>query len=77
MGPIMTYHLGGGAGGLRYLLDHIPVDKLWPDLGTPEMTPGFEQALIDGVLAEAGGKPIPEMAADRDRKLAAILEGVR
>ncbi len=77
MGPIMTYHLGGGAGGLRYLLDHIPVAKLWPDLGTPVMTPAFEQALIDGVLAEADGKQIPEMAADRDRKLAAILEGVR
>ncbi len=77
MGPIMTYHLGGGAGGLRYLMDHIGVAKLWPDLGTPEMTPGFEKALIDGVVAEAGGKPIPEMAADRDRKLVAILEGLR
>ena len=77
MGPIMTYHLGGGAGGLRYLMDHITVDKLWPDLGTPAMTPGFEQALIDGVEAEAGGKPIPEMAADRDRKLVAILKGLR
>ena len=77
MGPIMTYHLGGGAGGLRYLMDHIGVAKLWPDLGIPEMTPGFEQALIDGVTAEAGGKPIAEMAADRDRKLVAILNGVR
>ena len=77
MGPIMTYHLGGGAGGLRYLMDHIGVAKLWPDLSTPEMTPGFEQALIDGVVAEADGKPIPEMAADRDRKLVAILEGLR
>jgi len=77
MGPIMTYHLGGGAGGLRYLMDHIGVAKLWPDLGTPEMTPAFEQALIDGVVAEADGKPIAEMAADRDRKLVAILQGVR
>ncbi len=77
MGPIMTYHLGGGAGGLRYLMDHIGVDTLWPDLGTPAMTPAFEQVLIDGVQAEAGGKAIPEMAADRDRKLVAILEGLR
>jgi len=77
MGPIMTYHLGGGAVGLRYLMDHIGVAKLWPDLGIPEMTPAFEQTLIDGVVAEAAGKPIPEMAADRDRKLVAILEGLR
>ncbi len=77
MGPMMTFHLAGGAGGLRYLMDHIAVDKLWPDLGTPEMTPAFKQALIDGVEAAADGKPIPEMAADRDRKLVAILDGLR
>jgi len=77
MGPILTYHLGGGAGGLRALMDHIGVATLWPDLGTPAMTPIFEQALIDGVLAEAGGRGIEAMAQDRDRKLVTILEGLR
>ena len=77
MGPIMTYHLGGGAGGLRYLMDHIGVAGLWPVLGTPGMTPGFEQALIDGVVAEAGGQGIAEMAQARDARLVAILEGLR
>ena len=77
MGPILTYHLGGGAGGLRYLMDHIGVAQLWPDLGTPAMTPAFEQSLIDGVVAEAGGKPVADLAAARDRKLVAILEGLR
>jgi len=74
MGPIMTYHLGGGAGGLRYLMDHISVDGLWPQLGTPAMTPAFEQVLIDGVVAEAGGQGIAEMAQARDARLVAILE---
>lgn len=77
MGPILTYHLAGGAGGLRYLMDHIGVAGLWPSLGTPDMTPEFEQRLIDGVLAEAGGRGIPELARDRDAKLAAILQGLR
>jgi len=77
MGPIMTYHLGGGAGGLRYLMDHISVDGLWPQLGTPIMTPAFEQVLIDGVVAEAGGQGIAEMARARDARLVAILEGLR
>ncbi len=76
MGPIMTYHLGGGAGGLRYLMDHISVDKVWPELGTPAMTPAFQQALIDGVVAEADGRTIDAMAADRDRKLVGILRAV-
>ncbi len=77
MGPIMTYHLGGGAGGLRSLLDHIGVAQLWPELGTPAMTREFEDALIAGVEAEAAGQPIPALARDRDRKLLAILQGVQ
>ncbi len=77
MGPILTFHLAGGAGGLRYLLDHIPVAALWPGLGTPSMSPAFQQALIDGVILEAGGRSIFELATDRDQKLVAILEGLR
>lgn len=77
MGPIMTFHLAGGQGGLRYLMDHIAVSGLWPHLGTPAMTPAFEQALIDGVLDEAAGRTIDALAQDRDRKLVAILRGAR
>ena len=72
MGPILTFHLGGGAGGLRYLMDHIPTDALWPQLGTPSLTPALKQTLIDGVQDEAKNRPIPELAADRDRRLVAI-----
>jgi 3-hydroxyacyl-CoA dehydrogenase len=76
MGPIMTYNLGGGEGGLRYLLDHIGVAQLWPELGTPEMTRAFEDSLIAGVTAEADGRSIPELARERDRKLLGILGAV-
>ena len=77
MGPILTYHLGGGAGGLRYLMDHIGVAPLWPHLGTPTMTPEFEQRLIDGVVEEAGGQPIEVLAKARDTKLVAILQQLK
>ena len=76
MGPILTFHLGGGAGGLRYLMDHIPVDGLWPVLGTPVMTPEFRETLIAGVKEEAQDQPIPALAADRDRKLVGILRAL-
>lgn len=76
MGPILTFHLGGGAGGLGYLMEHIDVSKLWPDLGTPAMTPEFKQALIDGVNDEAGSKPVAALAVERDRKLLAVLKAV-
>jgi 3-hydroxyacyl-CoA dehydrogenase len=76
MGPILTFHLGGGAGGLGYLMEHIDVSKLWPTLGTPAMTPEFKQSLIDGVNQEANHRPIPELAATRDRRLLALLKAI-
>ena len=76
MGPILTFHLGGGAGGLGYLMEHIDVSTLWPGLGTPAMTDGFKQALIAGVEAEAGGRGIDELARERDRRLLALLQAL-
>ncbi len=77
MGPILTFHLGGGAGGLRYLMEHIDVSKLWPGLGTPEMTAEFKQALIEGVNEEAGEQSVEALANERDRRLLALLQAVR
>ena len=77
MGPILTFHLGGGAGGLGYLMEHIDVSKLWPGLGTPDMTPAFKQALIDGVEKEAGNQPVDALAKVRDARLLALLKAIR
>ena len=77
MGPILTFHLAGGAGGLKYLMEHIPVAGLWPGLGTPDMSDAFKDTLIAGVQAESGGKPVAELAQDRDRKLLALLKAIR
>ncbi|MBV8913414.1 MAG: hypothetical protein JOZ05_10300, partial [Acetobacteraceae bacterium] len=74
MGPMLTFHLAGGQGGLRYLLDHIGTAHLWPELGTPTMTPEFEQKLIDGVQDEVGGRSVDELARWRDRTLLGVLK---
>ncbi len=77
MGPIMTFHLAGGAGGLKYLMEHIPVAGLWPGLGTPAMSEGFKAELVAGVEEEAGGRSIDALARERDRKLLGVLKAVR
>lgn len=77
MGPMLTFHLAGGAGGLRYLMEHIPVSGLWAKLGTPEMTPEFKQALVAGVEAAAEGRPVEALARERDAKLLALLQALR
>lgn len=76
MGPSLTFHLAGGDGGMRHFLDHLgePVQSWWDDLGTPSLTPEIRQKLIDGVAAETAGRPVAEIACERDVFLAALLK---
>jgi carnitine 3-dehydrogenase len=79
MGPHLTFHLAGGIGGIEQFMAHFadPVTSWWPDLGTPELTPELRQTLIDGVVAEAAGRSIADLAARRDRILLDILAAVQ
>ncbi len=79
MGPHLTFHLAGGTGGIEHFMNHlaVAVESWWPDLGTPSLTPEVKRKIIDGVKAEAAGRSIAELAADRDRKLLDILEDLR
>lgn len=76
MGPHMTYHLGGGAGGIRHYLDHLgpSQERRWQSLGTPALTEAVKDAIVAGVAAEAGGRSLTELEARRDRALIDILK---
>ena len=78
MGPNMLWHLGGGEGGIRHFMETLmgPLAAMWPTLGDPEVTPELEQKIVDGVLEEAGGHSIDELAARRDAMLLG-LQAVR
>jgi hypothetical protein len=45
----------------------------WPGLGNPELTPELEQQIIKGVLEEADGQSIDDLAAQRDEMLFELL----
>ncbi|TXM99302.1 3-hydroxyacyl-CoA dehydrogenase, partial [Methylobacterium sp. WL122] len=76
MGPHMTYHLGGGAGGIRHYLDHLGPSQVrrWESLGRPELSDAVKDAIVEGVEAEAAGRTLPELEARRDRALIDILK---
>lgn len=77
MGPHLTFHLAGGEGGMQHFMSHLaagPVQSWMDDLGSPRMTPQVQKAITDGVLAEAAGRSIGELAKWRDRKLIEILK---
>jgi carnitine 3-dehydrogenase len=76
MGPHMTYHLGGGEGGIRHYLDHLGASQVrrWASLGTPELTDAVKDRIVAGVLAEAGSRSLADLAARRDAALMGILK---
>ena len=76
MGPNMLFHLGGGAGGIQHFMDHLsgPLASWWKDLGSfSEWPDGSKQAVIEGVLQEADGRTLDQLAEARDE----VLLGLR
>ncbi|MBM3599928.1 MAG: 3-hydroxyacyl-CoA dehydrogenase [Alphaproteobacteria bacterium] len=78
MGPHLTFHLGGGEGGMANFLEHFgpPIESWWDTLGSPRLTEDVRPKLIEGVAAEAGGRSVAELAAERDAALIAVLEAL-
>lgn len=76
VGAHMAYHLGGGPGGIRHYLDHLgpSQEARWQTLGNPQLTPDLCDRLVAGVEAEADGRDIPELEAQRDALLMTILQ---
>jgi len=80
MGPHLTYHLGGGKGGYAHFIEHVgpTFAACWRDMATWTALPaGAAAALAEGVEAEVAGRSPEELAAWRDRRLAAVLRAVR
>jgi carnitine 3-dehydrogenase len=75
MGPNLLWHLGGGQGGIQHFMDHLMPRMAagWPGLGNPELTRELEQQIVEGVLQEADGQSIDELAAQRDEMLFELL----
>ena len=77
MGPNMLFHLGGGAAGIQHFIDHLsgPVASWWKDLGSfTEWPDGSKQTIVEGVLKEADGRTVEELAAARDEMLLGLVQ---
>lgn len=76
MGPHITYHLGGGEGGIRHYLEHLgpSQQKRWDSLGTPRLTTALMDRIAEGVLNEARGRSVSDLEDQRDRQLAAVIK---
>jgi carnitine 3-dehydrogenase len=74
-GPMLTFHLAGGPGGMAHMLDHFGPSLLspWTRLVAPDLTPELLDSVVRGCAEEAGARTITDLVHERDRKLVDIL----
>ena len=77
-GPMLTFHLAGGQGGMAHMLDHFGPSLLapWTRLKAAELTPELRDAVVDGCEREADGRTIDDLVAERDRGVIAVLRAL-
>jgi len=75
MGPMLTFHLAGGPGGMAHMLDHFGPALLqpWTRLTAPELTPRLRDLVVAGVDESVGDVPVQQLERRRDEFLADLL----
>jgi carnitine 3-dehydrogenase len=75
-GPMLTFHLAGGQGGMAHMLDHFGPSLLspWTRLAAPELTGELRDEVVDGCERESGERTIDDLVAERDRGVVGILK---
>ncbi|QTG82554.1 3-hydroxyacyl-CoA dehydrogenase NAD-binding domain-containing protein [Arthrobacter crystallopoietes] len=73
-GPMLTFHLAGGEGGMAHMLDHFgpSLKSPWTRLDAPELTSELRNAVIAGCDEEANGRSVAELIVERDQAIIAV-----
>lgn len=76
MGHCLTFHLGGGQGGMAHLLDHFEdsLEEPWTRLKAPKLTQQLKDDMVEGCLTQANGASINELIQERDDCLIRIMQ---
>jgi len=75
MGPSLQWHLGGGPGGIEQFVKQF-MDGfvgLMKKLEMPDVTPELRQTIIDGVLKQANGQSVEELAQAENKLVLEFL----
>ena len=75
MGPSLQWHLAGGTGGIQQFVKQFMegFSGLMKKLEMPEVTPGLMQTIIDGVLKEANGQSVEQLAEAENKIVLELL----
>lgn len=75
-GPFLSFHLGGGPGGLPHFLEHLGpgLRKRWGQLGTPDLDEATVKLLSE--QAAGFGGTVEELAEARDTAQIAVMKAL-
>src|SRR5271157_263210 len=75
MGPSLQWHLGGGPGGIHHFVGQFMdgFAGLMRKLEMPDVTPALMQTVIDGVLKEANGQSVEQLAQAENQLVVELL----
>ncbi|KUF14344.1 3-hydroxybutyryl-CoA dehydrogenase [Streptomyces silvensis] len=75
MGPMLTFALAGGEGGMAHMLDHFgpSLKSPWTRLEAPELDRELYDAVVGGCEEAAAGRTIADLVAERDRGVIDVL----
>jgi carnitine 3-dehydrogenase len=75
LGPSLQWHLGGGQDGIKHFIEHLlpPMVQSWKVLGTPNVTPELQRTLAEGVMREASGRTVEQLAQEENETIVELL----
>lgn len=75
MGPSLQWHLAGGAGGIQQFVKQFMdgFAGLMAKLEMPDVSPALMQTVIDGVLKEANGRSVGQLAEAENKVVLELL----
>lgn len=76
MGTCLTFHLAGGQGGMKHMLEQFgPALKLpWTKLEAPELNETLISRMVEGTQHQAAGKSVDDLEQLRDNCLIEIMQ---
>ena len=77
-GPFLSFHLGGGPGGLAHFLEHLgpPMELAWKNLGKAELDAATQALLGDQLRSSYGASSFAALSETRDAKEVAVINGL-
>ncbi|MEU5140806.1 3-hydroxyacyl-CoA dehydrogenase NAD-binding domain-containing protein [Streptomyces sp. NPDC021139] len=75
IGPMLTFALAGGEGGMAHMLDHFgpSLKSPWTRLAAPELDKELYDAVVAGCDEAADGRSLADLVAERDRGVVQVL----